>query len=238
MKAAPPSNPGSKLVDEFDAYSRVFRENSRYRRREFFYLATILVCLVIAGVAAMQPPVVIMKDATRPAEPPQLLTPGNAPEIRNIDAEAFFTYVVRRRYGWDSATVLRDLEEINLLMTPPMKAAFQGYVNGREPSDDDTVTATEHPSRVATWMKAMVKNTVALPRDDLECRHDEVEGVWYCHGFGWIDTFPMFAQLGQGLSERRRVEFRSKLLPFQYTEQKPWGMVIAYLDALDVTGEK
>ena len=35
-----------KLVDEFDAYSQVFVENKKYRRREIFYLAFCLLHMV------------------------------------------------------------------------------------------------------------------------------------------------------------------------------------------------
>ena len=50
------------LISEFDAYSEIFLEVKRYRLRQWIYLALMVAFAFGLLVAAMQPPVVIVKD--------------------------------------------------------------------------------------------------------------------------------------------------------------------------------
>lgn len=230
----------ARLPDEFDAYARVFKENGRYRLRECIYLALLVLFALALVIVSMQPPVVIVKDSTTSA-PPVVVSTGVAPPIRELDAANFFLYVLRKRYGWESPTVVRDFEELHSLMTEEMRTAFVTYVNQPvpatpRPSDPPASGDAPKLARVADWVRALVRNDVILPRDKIECRAGEaVAGVeqWYCRGFGVIETTPLAGGLAEATTVRRRVEFRARFQPAPYSATRLWGLGVAYVDALN-----
>lgn len=227
-----------KLLDEFEAYDVVFLENKRHRRREKLYVGAVLLFACGFLLAGMKPPVVIVKDNLPEPAAPRILAQGEQPEVRQVDAESFFLYAVKRRWGWDSATVMRDLEEVNLMLTPQMRTAFQAHVNGVVEQEQEQGGIARTPvQRVTQWMQATVRNNVKLGRDRIQCKKGDAEETWYCHGTGYIETSPLFEEMEQALTERRKVEFRAKIYPFRYTQATPWGMIIGYLDAVDMSEE-
>ena len=93
------------LLDEYDAYGRVFAENTRYRRREmFFYWPIILVFVVLFVIAALRPPMVIVKDRAIPPKAPALIRPGDKPPVTAEDVRAYLYYLILRRWGWSSSS--------------------------------------------------------------------------------------------------------------------------------------
>jgi hypothetical protein len=233
---------GPYVIDEFDAYTRVFREVRvwRWTSAGLAVVALFLVGLVV--IQALQPPVVIVKDRTS-TDPPTLAHPGDKPAVTATDAENFFLYVLRRRYGWESPTVMRDLDELHPLMTKEMGAAFAAFVNEPvaapsargQPADPE-----KRVPRVLSWMQTLVHNQVVLDRSAVDCRKGEpVNGVeqWYCRAFGVIETSLLGKPLGEAAAKRQRVEFRARFQPLPYDKRgvRLWGLGIAYLDTLDVT---
>ena len=221
------------LVDEFDAYGRVFQEVARYRRREWFFGGLVVMFALLFLVSALQPPTVIVKDNIHPPEAPEILRPGNTPELRAVDVRTFFHYAVRRRWGWSSLSAMHDLEEVNALLTPEMSAAFRGYVNAKITPEPTAINPNPKPIfRVNKWIAAKVDNRVSLPIDAVECLEKPEEG-WFCQGFGNIETVPMAISGLKQIGEVRKVEFRAKIHPIRYSDITPWGMVISYLDAVN-----
>ena len=227
--------PPPALVDEFDAYGRVFKEIARYRRREWFFGGLVVIFAASFLISALQPPVVIVKDNTvHPPEAPKILRPGDAPPIRAVDVEKFFHYAVRRRWGWSSLTAMRDLDEVDTLLTPKMSAAFRAYVNAKVTPEPTATNPNPKPIfRVNKWIAARIDNRVSLPLDAVECIEKPEEG-WFCQGFGRIETVPMAISGLEQIGEVRKVEFRAKIHPIRYSEDlTPWGMVFSYLDAVN-----
>lgn len=235
------------IGDEFDAYTRVFREVRFWRWVSLGASVLNLVLIFVILIQALQPPVVIVKDRSS-SEAPSVIRSAEQPPVEVADAENFFIYVLRRRYGWESPTIMRDFEELHMLMTKEMGSAFAAYVNERiDPGTDKTGSTTTDPvtkmPRVFSWMKAMVRNSVSLDRADIECRKGEpVNGVdqWFCRGFGAIETMPMIKSMPEVAAERRRVEFRARFQPAPYDKSgvRIWGLGIAYLDALNTETDK
>jgi hypothetical protein len=225
------SKAGPRLVDEFDAYDKVFRDVKLWRAIALAMGVLALVMMLLVVAKSFQPPVVIVKDRTT-SEKPDVVKGGLPPELTAIDAENFFIYALRLRYGWESLTILRDFNEIHDLMTTELGTAFAAYVNQRVKVGKD---GPEKP-RVFTWMDSRVHNSVSLDRKAIVCDKGEpVKGVpqWYCRGFGFIEMQPLEGNLPETAQVRVRQEFRARFQPAPYDEHNVFGFVIAYLDAVD-----
>ncbi len=235
-KDKPAAKQGLRLIDEFDAYTQVFRDAARWRRIALALGILVLALLFLVVVQAFRPPVVIVKDRTS-SEKPDIIAGGAPPELATVDAENFFLYSLRRRYGWESLTLLRDFNELYELMTREMGAAFSTYVNEKVKVG---ANGQEKP-RVLTWVESGIRNSVSLDRKSIECRKGEaVKGVdqWFCRGFGYIETQPMDGPAPEAAQIRKRVEFRSRFQPAPYDNRRVFGFVIAYLDALTAEGDQ
>lgn len=235
-KDKPSANKPPRLVDEFDAYTQVFRDAARWRWIALGLGVVALLLLFLLVVKSFQPPVVIVKDQTS-SERPDVIVGGPTPALTPTDAENFFLYALRRRYGWESLTLLRDFNEIYELMTREMGTAFSAYVNEKVKPQG----STQEKPRVLTWVESGVRNSVALDRKNIECRKGEaVKGVdqWFCRGFGYIETQPMEGPVPEAAQIRKRVEFRARLQPAPYDNRRVFGFVLAYLDALDAEEAK
>lgn len=228
---------GERLVDEWDAYSRVFRDVTLWRRVSFALVGAVVLLLGVVVIQAMQPPVVIVKDRAR-AERPEIVTAGDIPSLTVEDAESFFLYTMRRRFGWESATIMRDWEELYGLMTSEMRTAFNAWAN--EPVDPATPSPsrgdTKKEPRLLSYMGARVHNELSLHRDNVECRKGEaVHGIdqWYCRALGAIETMPMGVEVREAARVTKDVEFRARFQPAPYDKygERLWGLGIAYLDA-------
>lgn len=239
MSRTATTQPAKALLDEFDAYGRVFQENRRYRIREIILLVLVLLSGFAMVILALQPPVVVLKDSAS-YEPPVLAAIGTAPPIRDVDAKSFFIYSLRKRFGWESMTLMRDWDELHTLMTEQMRTAFASYANELVEAPEDPAAVAPGGSnkvpRVHLWVEQMVRNEVTISRDDVECRKGEpVAGVeqWYCRAFGSIETTPLTVPLAEAVAVRRKVEFRGRFQPAPYSLTRLWGLGIAYLDALE-----
>lgn len=223
-------------LPEFDIAAMMAAQLRRQRWREAGMVGLLLFMLLLYCVMALRPPYVIDRDRAV-GKPPQIVVPGKPPPIEAHDAAKFFVFVQRLRYGWDSATVVRDFEHLQALMTKNMRTAFLKYVNSPpEPADSQSPAVDERRlSRVQGWIAERVVNQLSLSIADVDCRQSS-DGEWLCRADGFIETLPLAVPTAQVVAVRRRVEFRAKFkeAPYFKDEVRIWGLGISYVDALNL----
>lgn len=226
-------------LGEFDIAASLAKELRRARWREGILLGLLVLVLFFCVVLALRPPYVIDRD--RPVgEQPQAIIPGEPPAIDEHDVAKFFIFTQRLRYGWDSATIVRDFEHLQMLMTKTMRKSFLAYVNGvpedaKSAQEAGLLSGETHATRVQSWITEKVVNQISLTLADVDCRKGQYD-QWYCRARGFIETTPLLLPVGEAVIQRRAVEFRAryKEAPYFKDDVRIWGLGIAYLDAVNV----
>ncbi|HET6343395.1 MAG TPA: hypothetical protein VFH51_00630 [Myxococcota bacterium] len=213
-------------LNPFEPYQQAQRS-----RRRWQVLCGVLASVVAAqwGYIVMRAERVIIKDRIHGA-PPVVARAEADPPITVDDARGFFLNMLKLRHGWDSMTVIRDLDAYASQCISEQRAFERAYLG--ELVAPDAEAPEKKVPRKQHWVTAQIKNTLVLPDalDDVHCQAVQ-GGTWNCYVKATVVTQKLFPPY-LPVPAQKRSAFVANLLPVRHTIDTPSGLVVGILREL------
>lgn len=223
------------LHDPFEVHNYLQRANRRLQVINGVLAVAFLVVSLYSLWLFQRPPLVIVKDRIS-GEPPQVLTDVTDSPITVADARVFFINMLRLRYGWDSLTVARDLDEFDANCYTPQRNANYKQFRAQIPIDPKRPQETR--SLIETYQADAVRNTVVMPEriERIGCKQDTGNAhVWRCKLRSRIITESLLVDGGKATRNVPTLFSGTLVSPGVHTMAVPYGLRVAEMSAIDLT---
>jgi hypothetical protein len=219
----------SKQPDQFEIFNLVVKNRRNSVLREGVAYVVAVLCLLTTLLALARPlPVIVKSD--RPDEPTTIAYATTETIVRNLDAKKFFFKTAKLLHGWSSGTVMDDLREASLLMTPNWREQFLKWTD-EQIDVPFSVDQRGKAERVVVWTKSFVQNKMTLSWKDTECRR--AENRWHCKGRGVLSATPLMPT-NEALLPDKAIEFRTTFVEVPVTQLTMDGLLIDFSDIVEV----
>lgn len=209
----------NQLPDQFEVFNLLLKNRRHTMLREAIAYGVALLCLATAILAWSRPlPVVVKSD--RPDEDTYLVEANHDTTVRSIDAKKFFHKTAILMNGWSSPTVMKDLFNASMVMTPKYREKFLSYVNEKV-TVDTAVDPSGQIERASVWASQSIDNQLTLDWKETECK--SAENRWNCRTTG---TLIVRSLNNPTATQSLRVELRANLLEVPITENTIEGLLM------------
>jgi hypothetical protein len=223
------------MRDPFEVHNYLQRANRRLQALVGILVVAFLVVTLYSLWLFQRPPLVIVKDRIS-GEPPQVLTDVPDSPITVADARVFFINMLRLRYGWDSLTVARDLDEFDANCYTPQRIANNKQFRAQVPIDPKRPKETR--SLIETYQADAVRNTVVMPEriERIGCKTDtDNPRVWRCKLRSRIVTESLLVDGGKAIRTVPTLFSATLVSAGMHTMEIPYGLRVAEMSAIDLT---
>jgi hypothetical protein len=231
-------------LDPFDGQRQAHRDKVRWMTCCAAAMGLNLILVAVVALLGLRPPFVIIKDRLA-GEVPSVRSAAVDPPIELTDARLFFINMLKLRFGWDSLSVARDLQNflgqcyrdqrqleavhLHALVDDPLADA-----QAAGDSDDDGDEVPRVP-RLQAWARAGIANTL-LFSDNLEDIACVKKGhAWHCHTQATVVTQQLSPPL-LSPALQQTLAFVATFLEVRHTPKTPYGLVVGALRQLPAPG--
>jgi len=218
----------ANIADPFALYHAPLASARRWRATCVALALLVALLGAALAVASVRPPTVIVYDRSAPESLRIARVPQGVP-VTQADARLFFSHMLQLRYGWDSLTVKRDLEQFLGGCYRPARERELAFLRAAVAANE-----RERPiSRLSDYMRQSVSHRLVLPAelDQIDCRRRGARQQWDCYVRADVHSRPLFTQRSSpaDANVKQSLQFVATLLEAPRTTHTPYGLVLAAL---------
>jgi hypothetical protein len=217
----------STAPDQFEVLGELVRRGRRAWLLNLVFGVVALLSLLVAFLSFSRPlPVVFRPDS--PDQKAQLVVASSDQKIREIDAKRFFVNMTELVHGWDSSTVLQQMQKATLLMTTAQRLRLVAEMNSVAEVPKE-INPEGRGTRIDSFIGAKIRNEVEIDWDSLRCT--EAPGAWHCKAKVTINTQPLLGLPIDNPKLKRTLSIKASFKPVPVTVNTLDGLLADFWDA-------
>lgn len=214
--------------DQFEVFNELARARRFGRVMNVLAMLIALFSMFIAFVAFLRP-VLVVDRSSNPLEPARIVTAGDA-SIREVDAQRFFINTATLLYGWDSLSVVDNLNtKAPYVMTELWRARFRSELQTMVvvPTEYD---ASGKMSQLSSYIAAKVRNEIDVDLATIKCAESAETKLWSCKGKVTRRIQPLFGPPVDDPKLLKRLIIRATFKPVPITRDTIDGLLVDFWD--------